>query len=314
MALCPCLEPLHPVFPTFKASLEVVKDVSIHLDWTAVEQLIFMKNRILVQLENQLYLLVATQLLKPQVDPGLRQRRTALTNNYDAHLLDEEGSLQSTMALVRSDAKHLQLDVEEQKQSQEDAVKKGSSALLHFKLHSLSLQFEDRNLYEEGRADRLSLLIEVKNVAAAVKTHRDQERVDAEFSVQKLEVTEGTDEEEFSKIAFWHKASEEATAETPREDDKQLKASMQIRMFEDVDRYRPDEKALVTQVDLRIILNHSILCLNMELIDQLIQSANHAYQLHKDSFAKKSEIALDAMHDSITTLQQRNEIKSLDER
>lgn len=52
LSLSNCLEPLHPLCPSFKAHFEFTRDVQISFDWTSVEQLIRMKNMILVQLEN----------------------------------------------------------------------------------------------------------------------------------------------------------------------------------------------------------------------------------------------------------------------
>ena len=64
LAMSPCLEPHHPVHPSFKVNFEFTEALKLHANWTAVHQLLHMKNKILVQLENKLFLSIATKLAK----------------------------------------------------------------------------------------------------------------------------------------------------------------------------------------------------------------------------------------------------------
>ena len=76
----------------------------------------------------------------------------------------------------------------------------------------------------------------------------------------------------------------------PQDDEKQLTATIKIRIFQEKDKYKPEDMAKVIQADLSINLHHSILCLSMELIEDIILNLNHMYQLLKDQYDLFSEI------------------------
>lgn len=234
----------------------------------------------------------------------------------DAHAVDDEGTTQATQSLVRSSSDVVELSVEQATQAPSSEVR-GSSVLVSFQLKSLSIEFIDENLYDNASyMSTLGLKIEVQQVESSLRTHTDQERFEAGLTVLKFEVTETTQFDEFSKIAFWHKKEESLAAASHVDNDYQMSARVQVRLGKEEDKYRPGEDAFAEVLDaqVNVRLNHSIVCLNMLLIQKLIINANHAYQLHKDSFAKKSDITNTSMQESIKSLQERNEMKSLGDR
>lgn len=63
LSLCPCLEPLHPVFPSFKAEIDFPNKIKLNSNWDTIRKILNLKNKLLISLENSIYLKVATLFL-----------------------------------------------------------------------------------------------------------------------------------------------------------------------------------------------------------------------------------------------------------
>lgn len=329
VSLCPCLEPLHPVFPSFKCNFEFVKDLEIDFDWTTVDQLLKMFNIVIVQLENKLYLKVATHLLKPSLEKNIQGRRTAIDDKFDANTENEEGVRQRTNSLIRtaSLARERRMEVQQEVQRQPSLTEvAGSSMSVTFNMKKLQVTFNDTNVYDPDQINHqscLGLRVQLDRVQAKVKVESDQETILAELTLHQLEIIDITDPDDFSKIAFWHKLDDRPDEPqhrnticdfSPLEHESQLSCKAKILLSMIDDKYKPEELTDVKDADIQVVLNHSILSMNMPLIVHLINNANHAFQLQKNIFAKKKEISQLDVKGQIETLRRRNEIKSTEER
>lgn len=121
---------------------------------------------------------------------------------------------------------------------------------------------------------------------AKVKVESDQETISADLTLHQLEILDTSEEDQINKIAFWHKQEDQLDQLqlqdsiynlSPEEHESQLTCKAKILLSMEPDKYKPDELADVIDADVMVVLHHSILSVNLLLIDQLIHNANHAF-------------------------------------
>jgi len=111
LSVCPCLTPLHREFPSVKLAFQFEKTLCVHIDWTAVEQINFMKNTLLVQLTNKPFLAVATTLAKLEKTDVAHNRREAVHFRPNMDVPDEDAGIEAPNALVKSESSNGRLKV-----------------------------------------------------------------------------------------------------------------------------------------------------------------------------------------------------------